>query len=152
MAVACRLRAAEGEMHLSADGRRVDIEDARVHLVHRVKGAVDILRVDGRRQSVAYIVGDLDRFFQRGRRNDGRDRPEDLFLSNTHGGHNICKDGRLDEIAVLVRAASQATPARGEPRPVFALTRLYIAHDLMYSVGINDWTHLCLRVCAVSDS
>src|SRR4051794_24328008 len=60
VAVARGLRAAEGEVYFGADGRGVDVEDARVHLLHRAEGAVDVRGVDRGRQAVAHAVAYLD--------------------------------------------------------------------------------------------
>src|SRR5947209_20139387 len=86
VAVARGLRAAEGEVDFRADGRGVDVEDSRVHLVHRVEGAVHVLRVDGGRQPVAHAVAYRDCFLKRVRRDDGRDGAEYLLLRDAHVG------------------------------------------------------------------
>src|SRR3982751_6060158 len=46
VAVAGCLRAAEWEMHLRTDRRRVDVENAGVHIAHGCERAIDILSVD----------------------------------------------------------------------------------------------------------
>src|SRR5579872_989686 len=46
MTVAGLFRAAKGQMHFGADGRRVHVKDARIHVAHRPKGLVHILRVN----------------------------------------------------------------------------------------------------------
>src|SRR3954468_10339599 len=65
VAVAGVLGAAEWQMHLSANRRRVDVEDPGVEIAHRRKCAVDILCVDRRGESVLDAVADLDRLIQR---------------------------------------------------------------------------------------
>src|SRR5207245_4793878 len=46
VAVARILDAAEGQVHLGADRRRVDVEDAGLELVHGPERRVDVLGVD----------------------------------------------------------------------------------------------------------
>ena len=59
--------AAERQVHLGADGRRVDVEDAGVHVAHGHEGLVDVARVDRRRQAVLHAVADLDRLLRANR-------------------------------------------------------------------------------------
>src|SRR6266849_8158424 len=46
MPVTGLLRAAEGQMHFRADGGRVDVEDAGVHVAHGNEGVIDVAGID----------------------------------------------------------------------------------------------------------
>src|SRR5438270_121450 len=80
VAVAGLLDSAEREVRLRADGRRVHVEDAGVHVAHGDEGIVDVAGVDGRRQSVLHAVADGDGLLERFALHHCRDRPEDLLL------------------------------------------------------------------------
>ena len=55
MAIAGSLGAAEWQVNFRADRRRVDVKDAGVRFVHRVKGAIHVLSVNrGRRDRQTY--------------------------------------------------------------------------------------------------
>src|SRR5688500_11856764 len=54
--VAGLLHAAEGQVRLGADGRRVDVRDAVVELGERPEGDVHVARVDRGREPVAHAV------------------------------------------------------------------------------------------------
>src|SRR5438270_9755939 len=152
VAVARGLRAAEGQVDFRADGRGVDVEDAGVHLVHRVEGAVHVLRVDGGGESVAHAVADLDGLFERRDRDDGRHGAEYLLLRDSHVGRGIREDGRLDEVAAGVLAALKPVASAGELRAVFALPRLDVAENLVDGVGVDDRADIGLLAEAVADA
>src|SRR5689334_7132329 len=105
-------------MHFRADGRRVDVEDARVHLVHRAEGSVNVGRVYRGRKAVAHTVANLHGLFQRTGGDDGRDGAEYLLLRDTHVGRGVREDCRLDEVAVCVRAFVQTIATASELRAV----------------------------------
>src|ERR1043166_9683373 len=151
VAVARRLRAAEGEVNFRADGGGVDVEDAGVHLVHRVEGAVHVLRVDGGREAVAHAVADLDGLFERGDGDDGRHRPEDFLLRDAHVCRGVGEDGRLDEVAAGVLALLQPASAAGEAGAVFTLTDPDLAENLCDGGGVDDRADIGLLVEAVAD-
>src|SRR5687767_7230625 len=64
MTVARVLGPAERQVDLCANRWRVDVEDPGVEIAHRDKCAVDVLRVDRRRESVLDTVGDRNRLVQ----------------------------------------------------------------------------------------
>src|SRR5579864_9687234 len=59
VAVARLLDAAKGQVHLGADGGRVDVGNARFQVAHGGEGLVDITSVDGGGEPVFDVVGDL---------------------------------------------------------------------------------------------
>src|SRR4029079_9201819 len=69
VAVAGVLGAAEWQMDLGANRRRVDVEDPGVEIAHGRKGAVDVLRIDRRGEPIFDAVADLDRLVERVARN-----------------------------------------------------------------------------------
>src|SRR4029077_11224176 len=103
MAVAGGLRAAERQVDFGADRWGVDVEDARVDIAHDRKGAVDILRVDRRRETVLHAVGDGDRFLDRLASHDADDRTEDLLPGNAHLRRHVREYRRFVEEALGVR-------------------------------------------------
>src|SRR5438477_6159331 len=52
------LHPSEGQVHLGADGGRIDVSDARMQVAHRGERLVHVARVDGRRQAVLNAIGD----------------------------------------------------------------------------------------------
>src|SRR5690348_16378508 len=56
MPVASLLHAAEREVRLGADGRRVDVSDARVELTHRPERGVHVPRVERAGEAVGHVV------------------------------------------------------------------------------------------------
>src|SRR5271166_1633899 len=133
MTVPRGLHSTERQMHLCANGRGVDVGDARVEIAHGGERLVHVLGVDGRRQAVLDVVGNLDRALQAVARDDGNDRPEDLFLRNAHLGIDVSKHRGRNEPAVAVSLAFQTmSPAQH--------LRAFILPILMYfrSVSICD--------------
>lgn len=63
--------------------------------------ALQVLREDGRAETVARVVGAADGFLFRGEGHDGDDGAEDLFAVDTHGVRDVREDGGLDEVAIL---------------------------------------------------
>ena len=61
VAVARRLRAAEGQMHLGSDRRGIHVKDAREHFLHCPERAVHIRGVDRSRKPIPHSVRDIDR-------------------------------------------------------------------------------------------
>src|SRR5262249_21026182 len=114
MAVAGGLRAAERQVDLGADGRGGDVEDGRVDVAHGRKGAVDILRVDRRREAVLHAVGDGDSFLHRLASHDADDRAEDLLPGNAHVRRYVGENRRFVEKTLRVRAGGQGVAAAGE--------------------------------------
>src|SRR5688572_7721799 len=64
MAIAGRFCTAKRQVHFSTDRRGIHIKDAGVHFVHRFESAIDVLRVDGCRESITNTVSDLNRVFE----------------------------------------------------------------------------------------
>src|SRR5262245_9612056 len=124
MAVSGMLSAAERQMHFRADCRRVDVEDARVHIAHCSKGFVYVLSVDCGREAELNAVAYLDRMFERIARNDRYDRSEDLFLGDPHLRIHIAEYGRLNEVTVLIIAVRKRRAACTQRRFIFILSDL----------------------------
>src|SRR2546423_13184361 len=112
VAVARRLRAAERQMDFCADGRSVDVEDARLHVFQRAKSAVRVARVDRRRQAIPDAVGNLNRMIEVATFNDRDHRAEDLFLLDTHSRLHASENRRLDKVTILQIATLGALTAR----------------------------------------
>src|ERR1043166_5742829 len=152
MTVAGGLGAAERQMHFRADGRGVDVEYAGVHLVHRFERAIDVLRVDGSRQSIAHAVRDLNRFFERVGGNDGCYWSKDFFLRAAHVRRRVGEGVWLDEESFCVIAARETFAATGECCAVVVTPDTDVIHDLLDGVVINHWTNVSLRIGAVADA
>src|SRR5436305_310272 len=74
MTVAGRLRAAERQVDFGADGRRVDVDDAGVHVTHGGERAVDVLSVYRSGEAVLHAVAYGDSLVEgpaRNHRHDG---------------------------------------------------------------------------------
>src|SRR5262249_6606858 len=118
MTVARRFGTAKGKVNLGANRRSVDIEDSGVSFVHRVEGAVYVLRVNRRGQPVLHAVRYFDCLIQRLRRNYRSDGAEDLFLGDAHVWLDVGEDCRLDEIAMSVVTFGQLMAAARQRRAV----------------------------------
>src|SRR5438105_13701814 len=99
-------------MDFRSDRRRVHIEDPCIHITHRDESAIDILRVDGRREPELNAIADLDSVLQRIAWNERDNWSEDLFLRNSHLRRYIAEDRRFYKIAILIIAVSQSRAAR----------------------------------------
>ena len=139
VAVAGRLGAAERQVDFGADRRRVDVEDAGVHVAHRGEGVVHVLRVDRRRQAVLHAVADLDRLVERLARDDRHDRSEDLFLRDAHVRRHVGEDRRLVEEAVRVIAVGRAVSAarRASRLPAVPISTYFITVSSCSSLTIG---------------
>ena len=69
-----------------------------------MKSAVDVLSVNGGRQTITHAVLDLDRLIQGLCRDDLCDWPENFFLRDAHVRADVGENSRLDEIGVRVIA------------------------------------------------
>ena len=101
--------------------------------------------------AVRDVVGDLDRLVERSARDDRHDRPEDLFLRDSHRRRDVGEDGRLVKEAVRVRAGRQPLAAARERR-AFLLADLDVAHDLLELLLADRRAHLRRRVEAIADA
>src|ERR1019366_1319439 len=102
VSVASGFGAAEGQVDFCSYRRSVDVSDSGLEVADGGESFVHIFGVERRRQSVLDIVGDIDRVFKAVAWDDGNDRPEDLFLRDTHCGMNLGKDGRFKKPSVLI--------------------------------------------------
>ena len=150
MAVAGPLDAAEGELNLCPDRRCVDINDARLQLVDGSEGAVDVVRVDGQREAVSGVVGDLDGLLKGIHRDDRDAGAEDLLLRDPHGGVYLAEDGRGVEIAVVQPILGQHAASSEDPGPL-GLADLGVRIHALELVGVDDGTQLDVRLEAVPD-
>ncbi len=74
-------------------------------------GAVHVLRVDRRGETVDGVVQHVDRLFERVDHQDREHRTEDLFLGEAHRGLHVAEDGRLVEEAAIEARAGERAPA-----------------------------------------
>ena len=151
VAVARVLDAAEGQVHLGADRRGVDVEDARLELPHRRERLVDVLRVDGARQAVRHRVGHPDPFLERGDRNDRRDRSEDLFRRDAHLHVGVGEDGRLVEPPAAQLAGRELLPARHQSGALGLPDLDVLRHRLALLLG-DARPHVDVGIEAVADA
>src|SRR3972149_3026818 len=80
VAVAGAAGAAEGQLHLGADGAGVYIDDAGGYLFHRLERHAHVPRVDGGDEPVGHIVVDRHRLVEVRNGDDVGDGGEDLLL------------------------------------------------------------------------
>ncbi len=97
MAVSGRLRPPKWEVNLRTGRACVDIEDAGEDVLHGAERLVDVSREDRGRKAVLDAVDDIDGFVQRVNGNQRGDRPENLFLCDTHVGPDLIEDRGLVE-------------------------------------------------------
>ena len=80
---------------------RIDPDDASLDASGDLKRAIDVLRPDGRREAVAGVVGEGDRFIRRAKGRGDQHRAEDFF-AREHGGRVDAGDqGRRVEAASI---------------------------------------------------
>ena len=84
MTVARRLCATKRQLNLGPDRAGVDIQDARVDVLHGPESTIHIACVDRGRQTILHAVDDIYRFFNRIDRDNRRHRTEYLLLSDPH--------------------------------------------------------------------
>ena len=80
---------------------RVDPDSAGAQLVGDADGGVEVLGVDGGRETVRAVVARLDGFVLRLELGDRAHGPEDLLLHDLHVLRDVGEDGRLDEVAFV---------------------------------------------------
>src|SRR2546423_1355473 len=152
VAVAGRLRAAERQMDFGADGRRVDVEDAGLHVFQGAKSAVRVARVDRRRQAVADAVSNLNRVIEVAAFDHRHDRAKDLFLLDAHPRLHACENRRLDEVTILEIATLGAMAAGEQLGFVFALADVDVAQNLFKRLLIDHRADLRLIAQAVAQT
>src|SRR5689334_12000866 len=130
MAIPRLFYAAEREMCLSADRRRIDVRNAVVQLVERSERRVDVPRVQRRRQPIAHAIVDRDRFVQRLHPKRRQHRPENLLLLDAHSWPHAREHRGLEEEA-LVEALRRWTTTTAQEISTFVLTDLDVALDLL---------------------
>src|SRR5215471_138500 len=131
MPVSRGLDAAEGEMHLCSDGRRIYIRDAGIDVAHGTKRPVHVARVDGGREPVRDAVGSLNGLLKILTWHQADYWTEDLFLANAHAGVYISEDGGLEEPSVFIIGASQALSTQ------FQLCAFTFADVDVFRAGLN---------------
>src|SRR5215472_3459008 len=141
VSVAGGLCATEGQVHLGAYGRSVDVRDSCVQVAHRGERLVHVFGVDRGRKPVLDAIRDLNRFIHAITWDDAYHWPEDFFLCNAHLGINIDEDRRFHEPAVLVIALLEAIAA-AYPLGALVLADLDIAEVRLQLLLVDSWTHL----------
>src|SRR5579871_5843215 len=111
------LHAAERDLRLAADRRRVDVHHPGLDVVHEPHDRVGVARVDRRRQAVAQAVHDLEGFLEGPDLDEGEHGSEDLFLRDPVGRPDVAKHGRLHEKPARARSVVQPVAAGQEARP-----------------------------------
>src|SRR6185437_2627580 len=150
VAVARILGPAKWQMGLRADCRSIHIDDPGFKIAQSLEGFVHIPRVNSSRQTVLYVVGDLQSIFEIVKWNHANDRPEDFFLADAHHRITIGEDCRFMEPAAGVRSGFQAMSSCGEFRS-FCLSNFDVAHHGFELLLVDAWPHLGCRVEAVAD-
>ncbi len=151
VAVARRFCPAEGQVHFGADRRRIHVEDAGVNVAHRPERAIDVLRVDGRRQPVGDVVDDRDCFVYGRDLQDGDDRSKDLLARDAHVPRDADEDGWLVEEPTSVRTIRETMAAARERRSLLLADR-DVAHHLLQLLLADGRAHLCARIQAITDA
>src|SRR5262249_13259444 len=134
-----------------ADRRGVDVEDARVDLVHGLEGLVDVLRVDRSGQAVLDAVADRDRFLERVHRDHRDHGTEDLFAGDAHLRRAVAEDRGLVEVAAG-RSTSRETAAAGQELRPLVLPDLHVALDRLQLALVDAGPHLDAGLEAVADA
>src|SRR2546425_7606151 len=138
--LAVRPRHVEASEGVDTDQRSralaVDVEVARVAQPLRLLDMLRPVRVHRSRQTVLRPVGDLDRLVEVLRRNEGKDGPEDLLLSDPRVGSDVRDHGRLDE-----ETWSRTLATAGNEAPL-SPAELYVVEDLLLGGGVDDRPHV----------
>src|SRR5258708_15574814 len=150
VAIAGLLGAAKGEMRCGADGRGVDVDDARVDVARGVKGLVDVARVNGRGKPEHDAVSDVESFVETIRGKHGNHRTEDLFLGDAHLRAAIPKNSGLEKPAVRARTTLDAIPSR-EQLAAILLPHLDVAHHCLELGFADRRPHLRRGIESVAD-
>src|SRR6266702_321843 len=151
MAVAGLLDSAEWEMDFGANGRCIDVGDSSVEVADGGKRSVDVLGVERGRESVLYVVGDLDAVFKRIARDAGDDGAKDFLLGDAHLGSYVGEDGGLDEESVGEIATFDAMATGGEMRS-FVLAYIDVAENGFHLLLADDRTDLDVFIQSVTEA
>jgi hypothetical protein len=104
---------------------RIDPHHAGLDALREAMRAADILGPQIRREPVAHVIGDGERFLLVGERDHGQHRPEDFLLRDPHGVVRPEIERRAHEVALLARA-----PA-ADDRRAFLLGGFDIGQNLL---------------------
>src|SRR3990172_9225176 len=151
IAVAGAAGAAEGQLHLGADGAGVYIDDAGGYLFHRLERHAHVARIDGGDQTVGHVVVDRHRLVEVGEGDDVGHGAEDLLLSDAHAGPDVREDGGLEEVAAVQAIAGGARAADGYLRALLAAD-LHVALYLLELGPVDDRADLPRPVEAAADA
>src|SRR5437867_7438825 len=149
MPIARLFGSAKREVHFRADGGSIYIENPRVHVAHRAEGAVDVLRIDRRRESIDDTVPYFDSAIEIIARDDGNNGAEDLLLSNPHPGIDIRKNRWFVKESSGVLSVREPASAADQP---CSFVESY-ADILLYGaelVFVNAGAHIHGSIQAVS--
>lgn len=104
----------------------VDPDCSSVERVGEPDGGAQALGVDGGREAVWRIVGELQGLLLVLELCNRADGPKDFFPHDLHVGSHVGEDGRLDEVALV-----SVTAAARENRGALCLAQVDIAHDAL---------------------
>src|SRR5512134_97769 len=141
VAVAGLLDAAEGEVRLRADGRRVDVGDPVVQVLERPEGQVDVPGVDRAGEAVLDPVVHPDRLVVAPHPEDAQHRAEDLLLGDPHGRLHAGEDRGPVEPPPLRSGAGGPLPAQDQLRPLL-LPDLHVPLDLLPARLVDQGPHV----------
>src|SRR4051812_19973379 len=150
MPVAGGLCSAEWKVDFGADRGGVHIENTGMHVAHRTECAVDVARIDRRRETILHTISNLDGVIQALTRNNRNDRPEDFFLRNTHSRSDIAEDGGFVKPASFIDTRIQAPAATKECRP-FPLSNAHVLLNTRKLGFVDDWANIHFRIEAVTN-
>src|SRR6185369_12226262 len=142
--------AAEGEMHLGADGGGVDVDDAGCKLPLGPGGDVHVATVDRGREPEGDIVHDSDRFVEGRTAQDAYHRPEDLLPGDPHLRRNP-GENRGSNVETVVKLAFHVPVAPGQKRGPFLPADADVAQDLFPLGFIDQRTNLGCGIQAVAE-
>src|SRR5260370_9184721 len=145
MPVASLLGAAEGQMRLGPNRRRVHVNDSGVKVARGLKSLIHIARINRRRQSVRNAVSHFNSLLEAIDWNDRDDGTKNLFLRDAHLRRAIAKYGRGVEPALLERAAFETIPP-GEELGPFVLANFDVAHHGLQLLLVDTWSHIYIRI------
>src|SRR5262245_7592457 len=109
------LGAAKRQLILDACRRQVDNNQAGFDPVNIAEHLVQLVGEQRSRESKFHIVRDLNRGIKVLHRDNGEHRSKDLFLRDRHLRRDFGKNGRLDEIALVVCRPAQPVASTEQP-------------------------------------
>src|SRR3990172_7959865 len=151
VAVAGAAGAAEGQLHLGADGAGVYIDDAGRYLFHRLERPAHVPRVDGGDEPGGHVVVDRHRLVEAGAGDDVSHGAEDLLLGDAHARPDVREDSGLEEVAAVQAIAGGARAADGYLRALLAAD-LHVALDLLELGPVDDRADLRRLVEAAAEA